>query len=147
MKSNLFSQNTVLWADDDLDDLFIMRAILERAELDHHIVEAYNGQDIMRYLDALKSKADFPCLIILDMNMPVLDGRQTIHNIREIEKYNSIPIVVFTTSRSEKDKLFCQSYGVEMFTKPSELEQLERVVVHMLGLCNTVPQPAIKKAF
>lgn len=147
MKANLISENTVLWADDDLDDLFIIREILERAHLDHQVVEANNGKEILHYLSALERKEDYPCLIILDMNMPVLDGRQTIIRIREQPQYDLIPIVVFTTSNSEKDRLFCQGYGVEMFTKPSELAHLENVVVRMLGQCHAVPDNTGKPAF
>lgn len=127
--------HTVLWADDDLDDLMIMREILERNDISHKVVEVYNGCDVLRHLAQVKHKSDFPCLIVLDINMPVLDGRETLARIRAEKRYDGIPVVMFTTSSSEKDRSFCRLHGAEMYTKPSSYLELVQMVQSLLMHC------------
>ena len=127
--------HTVLWADDDLDDLMIMREILERNDISHKVVEVYNGCEVLRHLSQVKSPPDLPCLIVLDINMPVLDGRETLVRIRAEKKYDGIPVVMFTTSSSEMDRAFCRRYGAKMYTKPSSYLELVQMVQSLLMHC------------
>ena len=89
----------------------------------------------MEYLEN-KPDADLPCLIILDINMPVLDGKEALSFIKRNERLSDIPVVVFTTSASELDKLYCKRLGTEMITKPPSYTKLESVVVKLLEMCN-----------
>lgn len=128
--------HTVLWADDDLDDLLIMRETLELLDGEHYVVEAYNGQEVLDYLSSLNDTSAFPCLIILDINMPVLNGRDTLALIRREAKYNGIPVVMFTTSSNDRDQTFCNQLGATLYTKPSTLKAYESVIAALLAHCN-----------
>ena len=128
-------KHTVLWADDDADDLLLMREVLKHLNNEHVIVEAYNGQEVLNYLDHITESSDLPCLIILDINMPVLNGRDTLALLKENKRYSSIPVVVFTTSSSELDRIFCQKMGVELFTKPPLYESLKNTMQRLLSYC------------
>ena len=99
-------KNTILWADDDADDLQMMREILLKNNRDYSIMEVRNGKAALEYLDKAKDTATLPCLIILDINMPILDGKETLSIIKRSEDYKAIPVVVFTTSASELDRIF-----------------------------------------
>jgi CheY-like chemotaxis protein len=129
-------KNTILWADDDPDDLQMMREILTRS--DHHfdIVEVNNGKQALDYLHKAKENSVLPCLVILDINMPILDGKETLSIIRNTDKLNKIPVVVFTTSESELDKIYCRRLDAEMITKPPSFSSLESTVVRLLEFCN-----------
>ena len=129
-------RNTILWADDDLDDLSLMKEILHKNGKDFTILEARNGKDALQILES-SPKSEFPCLIILDINMPILDGKETLSIIRKIEEYKDIPLVVFTTSNSELDKMFCRRYNVEMITKPPQYRSLEDAVLRLLDYCKS----------
>ncbi len=126
-------KHTVLWADDDPDDLSLMHEVLK--DKDHHFnfKEVQNGLQAMSYLNSLTDPNDFPNLIILDMNMPILNGRETLVQIKSNHKFENIPIVVFTTSNSELDRSFCRHYGVEMITKPPTFNGLKLVVQKLLS--------------
>lgn len=137
MKTQPAKNHTVVWADDDLDDLLIMRETLERLDQQHRVVETHNGQEVLDYLYALTNAAVYPCLIILDINMPVLNGRDTLAAIRREEKYNDIPVVMFTTSNSHMDRAFCDRLGAKLYTKPSTLAEYEQVIATLLTHCNT----------
>jgi CheY-like chemotaxis protein len=116
-------KNTILWADDDADDLMLMREILLKNDRNYEIVEVRNGKEA-------------PCLVILDINMPILDGKETLSILKKTEEYKSIPVVVFTTSNSELDKLFCSKFQVEMITKPPHYKSLEKAVLKLLNFCS-----------
>ena len=127
--------HTILWADDDLDDLMVMREVLGDIDSSHEIIEVDNGRKVMDYLHRAKLSNRFPCLIVLDMNMPILSGRDTLIALKADPLLSKIPVVIFTTSSSEKDRLFCQQYGVEMMTKPLTFSGMKEVVVKLFNLC------------
>src|SRR5438045_8729504 len=126
-------QRDILWVDDDPDDLELMRSVLQSAEFDYRVKEASNGREALDYLNRLKQRNLFPCLIILDMNMPVMDGRETLRKLKEDEILRKIPVVVFTTSQSAMDQLFCQRFQTEMITKPFTFDSLRNVVERLLS--------------
>lgn len=128
-------KHTILWADDDADDLMLIREVLVDTNHDYEIIEVNNGKEVLNYLHEADEKNNFPCLIILDMNMPVLSGRDTLAILKNSEKFKSIPVVVFTTSNSELDRMFCKRYGVEMVTKPPEFKALHDIVNKLLNMC------------
>jgi CheY-like chemotaxis protein len=134
--SNPMKKNAILWADDDADDLQMMREILLKNNKDSEIIEVSNGKQAINYL--LKaSESDLPCLIILDINMPVMDGKETLTLIKQNERLSQIPVVIFTTSASELDRLFCKKMKTEMITKPPNFESLEAAVMKLLSYCRS----------
>jgi len=129
-------KNTILWADDDADDLMLMKEILLKNNRDYQIVEVRNGKEALDFLQKSSEGSRLPCLIILDINMPILDGKETLSILKKEEDYKTIPVVVFTTSNSELDKLFCKKYQVEMITKPPHYKSLENAVLKLLSFCS-----------
>lgn len=126
---------TILWADDDSDDLMMMKEILLKNSRNYQIVEVHNGKEALDYLQNAHSKANLPCLIILDINMPILDGKEALSIIKRTDGISQIPVVVFTTSSSELDKMFCKRMDVEMITKPPHYKSLEAAVLRLLQFC------------
>jgi len=126
------SQHTILWADDDYDDLQMMQEILTQKNEDFKIVEVHNGREALEYLE---QSTNLPCLIILDINMPVLDGKETLSILKNTGKYKDIPIVVFTTSESELDKIYCKRFNTEMVTKPPTFTTLSAALDKLLKFC------------
>ncbi len=125
----------ILWADDDIDDLMLMRHVLQDLGNDYNIAEVHNGQEALDYLSNAKETKNLPCLIILDMNMPVLDGKETLSKLKKDEELKNIPVVFFTTSNSQMDKLYCKHNGVEMITKPPQYVNLKEAVQKLLKFC------------
>lgn len=128
------TKHAILWADDDPDDMETFKDVLHALDERYEVFEFSNGKDLMDHLEVVMESHP-PCLIVLDMNMPVLDGRQTLSKLKEHEQYKMIPVVVFTTSNSDLDRTFCHQYGSEMITKPPSFIRLEQVVKDMLSLC------------
>ena len=128
-------KNTILWADDDADDLQMMRDILQKNHKHYELIEVNNGKAAIEYLHAAKSNGGLPSLIILDINMPVLDGKKALSIIKQTEDYKDIPVVVFTTSSSELDRMYYQKLNTEMITKPPDYASLQSTVLQLLDKC------------
>jgi CheY-like chemotaxis protein len=132
---NSVKKQTILWADDDYDDLQMMREILATKREAFEIVEVHNGKEAIEFLETTKEKSGLPCLIILDINMPVLDGKETLSILKKSEEFKDIPVVIFTTSESELDKLYCKKLNTEMITKPPTLSSLSTALDKLLKFC------------
>lgn len=128
-------KQTILWADDDYDDLQMMQEILSKKKGNFEIVEVHNGKEALDYLEKAKERADLPCLIILDINMPVLDGKETLSILKKTDGYKDIPVVVFTTSESEIDRMYCKRFNTEMVTKPPTFKTLGSALDKLLKFC------------
>ena len=105
---------TILCVDDDSDDLQLLHETLKDTREDFEVIEAHNGKQAIDMLHRLRNDGTQPCLIILDINMPVLNGKETLSLIKKDEGLKDIPVVVFTTSGSDSDKNFCGFHGVEI---------------------------------
>jgi CheY-like chemotaxis protein len=134
MKMTQHTKNTILWADDDPDDIYLIRQVLAENDHNYNIIEFQNGKEIIEYLSAL-SASSFPCLIVLDINMPVMDGKQTLSYLKKHPQFQTIPVAMFTTSNSQTDKLFCTHFGAEMITKPSSFPNFKSSVDHLMKHC------------
>lgn len=135
MKTNLPTQPTILWADDDSDELLLMQEVLQDLGSRYQIAEAKDGGQVLQYLEAAKRKHVFPCLIVLDLNMPVLNGKETLERLKQDPILREISTVVFTTSSSPVDQSFCEAFGTKMLTKPLTYDALKQIVQNLLRMC------------
>lgn len=129
--------HTILYAEDDLDDLFMIRQAFEQYDGTTSLVHANNGFEAVQYLTEAKQNDRLPCLIILDINMPGMDGRESLIRIRQDEKFQNVPVVLFTTSSSEIDKAFARKWKAEFITKPLVYSELESLAKHFISLCTS----------
>jgi CheY-like chemotaxis protein len=129
-------KNTILWADDDYDDLQMMRELLLKTKRNYDLVEVHNGKEALDYLRVAQKNGGLPSLIILDINMPVMDGKETLAVIKNSNEFNKIPVVVFSTSESELDKIYCQRLGSVLITKPPTFSTLSAALDQLLQYCD-----------
>ena len=99
-------------------------------------MHASNGFDALDQLNKLAGQNITPCLIILDINMPGMDGREALIRIRQSGDYDKIPIVVFTTSSNQADQAFARKWGADFITKPLVYEELERLAKEFVDRCS-----------
>lgn len=122
MKPN--PKNLVYIVDDDPDDRqIILDAFLEsNTQMDYVFIE--NGDELMRTLSAC-SEADYPSLILLDLNMPGMLGMQALKEIKASVQFNHIPTIVLTTSTLQTDRSSSYSLGANCFlSKPPSYTEL-----------------------
>lgn len=129
------SRHTILYAEDDLDDLFMVKKAFEVH--DHiQVMHASNGEEALQHLFSMHNDDVKPCLIILDINMPILNGREALTKIKNVEEFKEIPVVLFSTSSSSVDKQFAEKYQVELITKPLHYYDLEKIALLFVSKCN-----------
>jgi len=132
------SRKRILCVDDDEDDRMFLSQAISDVNPNVQVVEAVNGIDAIKYLDEMKQGGQhLPCLIVLDINMPLLDGKKTLERIKKDPRLKSIPVVVFTNSRNPSDMQLFKNYGVDMVSKPDNLVYLNKIATELLSYCET----------
>ena len=117
----------VLLVDDDPGDLLIITDALEATGKSRAIHVARDGQEALDFLrrEGEHSAAPRPDMILLDLNMPRMDGREALAVIKADDQLRSIPVVVLTTSNAPEDILISYRHHANAFvTKPLELTEL-----------------------
>jgi len=124
----------ILIADDDLDDCFLILEALRESQVNNEVHFVHNGEELMDYLKRRKPYTDasrhpLPGLILLDLNMPLKDGREALAEIKGDAQLRSIPVVILSTSAEEEDILFCYDLGGNTFiSKPQSYSGLLEVI-------------------
>lgn len=135
MKRALPPRHIVLYADDDIDDLQLVKEALDQYASNVDVVTVRDGVEAVDYLQSLSDLDPSPCLIILDINMPRMDGKQALKQIRKIERLENIPVVLFTTSSMPLDRSFAEQYNAGFFTKPIDVRQMEAIADKFIEHC------------
>ena len=125
---------TILVADDDADDRMLIEDAFTESKLQNPLNFVEDGEQLLAYLKREGDYADlkgkpYPGVILLDLNMPKMDGRTALAKIKEDEKLCRIPVIILTTSKAEEDILRTYNLGVNSFiTKPVTFDGLVKVV-------------------
>lgn len=126
----------ILLIDDDQDDLMLIKHTIREINDEYVLIEAENGHVAMEYLNASLVTGELPCLIVLDMNMPILNGKEFLEIITKDKIFADIHTVVFTTSTVNDEAEFCKKYNVEILTKPFKMKVLFEIVKKILLHCH-----------
>ena len=108
----------ILCVDDDADDLLFITTALQQADPALHTTVAYNGLEALALLEEAYAARHLPLLVIMDINMPRMDGKEVVATLKKDTRFAALPVVVYTTSNSGVDRLFCDHYNVPLVTKP-----------------------------
>lgn len=117
------TKHQILIVDDDADDREIIRDAFTATLDEQQYVFLENGEKLIDFLS--DGEAATPSLILLDLNMPGKDGRETLRELKADQRYHHIPTIVFTTSSSHRDRTIAYSLGANCFvTKPDTFNKL-----------------------
>lgn len=112
--------------DDDVDVMTIRRALKE-IKVDNPLVRQENGELAIEYLRDRNNP--MPCIILLDLNMPVMSGIEFLEIIKSDESLRRIPVVVLTTSKEQEDKVNSFNFSVAGYmAKPVEYRRFVEVM-------------------
>ena len=121
----------ILLVEDNAGDVRLTREVLRDSKVRNNLIVANNGQEA---LACLRKQGKFagtvrPDLILLDLNLPVKDGREVLAEIKDDPNLKRIPVVILTTSKAEEDILKTYNLHANCYvTKPVDLEQFVKVV-------------------
>jgi CheY-like chemotaxis protein len=118
-------RNQILVVDDDPEDHIILLDYFVEAGLDPGILRfKENGKKAIEYLNNITDDAELPKLIVLDMNMPVMNGTQTLLYLKQDAHLRKIPVIIYSTSDNEQEKRKCLSFGAaDYVVKPMTYDE------------------------
>lgn len=134
----------ILLADDDEDDRFLILEAFRRQYPTSRLSSVEDGEELLSFLGNQSPKTDMPDLILLDLNMPRLDGREVLKQLKGNPAWCHIPVVVLTTSDAQPDVQRSYLDGANSFiTKPTNFQGLlntTQVLWHYWFEVVTMPQ-------
>lgn len=129
---NSIRNHIIVYAEDDFDDFESLKEGLEQVNEKYELIQAKNGTEVISYLE---KGNETPGLIVLDLNMPVMNGKQTLQWLKHHHEFKEIPVMVFTTSSRDEDISLCKTYDCTFFRKPTLYRDLLHIVQIMLQMC------------
>ena len=121
------SKKPILLVEDDKVDAMTVKRSLREIHVTNQIDLAANGEEALQYLRV--SQHTLPCIILLDLNMPKMNGIEFLEIIKNDPGFKKIPVIVLTTSKNEQDKIESFNLGVAGYMiKPVDYQQFVDVV-------------------
>ncbi len=128
MNSNAVQPIEILIVEDNPGDIRLIMEILKETNINNNIRVAKDGEAALNILFN-EENVSRPDLILLDLNLPKIDGREILAKIKGNEKLKSIPVVILTTSTAEEDIIETyKKHANSYITKPVDLDQFIKVV-------------------
>jgi CheY-like chemotaxis protein len=106
------NQKILMIVDDDKDDRFFFRSAIRKNNPTYECIEAENGDDALKQLRKAKRLPDF---IFLDLNMPKMDGRECLEELKKDKDLKQIPVIIYSTSDYEVDINLTEELGADYF--------------------------------
>lgn len=145
MTKYLAPKHIVVYADDDPDDIELVEDAFRQFALNVEVITFGDASQALSYLNNLSDGDPLPCLVILDINMPLLNGKEALVRLRQMDRYSGVPVVLFTTSSMPVDKAFARQHNAGFITKPLGYEQMEIITRQFIDHCTQETQKKIKR--
>jgi CheY-like chemotaxis protein len=127
----------ILLVDDDPEDRAIIKDAMAMHNAEDFIHFAENGEQALDILEKSLPVHGVPCLVVLDLNMPRMNGLETLRQIKQHEKLNEIPVVIYSTSINPLEKEKCIRLGaLDFFTKPISFQESKETAQKLLSFCS-----------
>lgn len=128
---------SMIMVDDDPDDHFLFKEALGKINIRCQMTSVYNGLELIELLLKKESpdysKPAYPDFIILDINMPVLNGFDTLEKIKSYKELNKIPVYIMSTSQNEEQVKQSTELGASgYYSKPNKLLKLQEIIAEIL---------------
>ena len=127
------TQKSLLYVEDDRDDQEFFYDAMQVSHPDLKIITADSGQAALDYLNRAAEAGELPGLMVLDINLPVFDGKELMRTLKANPLLEHLPVVVFTSSQSPADKEWAEAIGLSLYNKPYDIGLMPGVVEDLLG--------------
>ena len=145
MTQALPPKSLVLYADDDIDDIELITTAFNDYSQNVELLTFADGLQLLHYIENIDPFQPAPCLIILDINMPRLSGKETLIRLRLIKGFEDVPAVLFSTSSMPADYNFARNNNAGFVTKPLLNQQMHTIIDQMIDNCTDEVKKRIRK--
>ena len=129
---------TLFIADDDQDDIELFLEAIGEVDQDIQCYTATDGEEALKKLKGTLS--NLPDMIFLDLNMPRINGKQCLHEIKNTEKLRDVPVIIYSTSSIKNDIDEARKLGAAYFlTKPSSFGELCKELSNIISSRELLP--------
>src|SRR3569833_2368262 len=104
------------------------------------------GLNYLKFIEKADPFYSAPCLFILDINMPRLNGKETLRRLRRVDAFAEVPAVLFTTSSLPSDAVFARSLNAGFVTKPLHMDQVHLIIDQIIDHCSDEVKKNIRKS-
>ena len=145
------NKNTILLAEDNYDDEVLTLRALHKELTDVDIVVARNGIEVLDYLCGTgaytgRDTGDLPKVLLLDLNMPMMDGLETLRRIRATKHAKLLPVVILTSSDERRDQLESYRLGANSYVrKPVRFDEFVKAATNLGRYWLEINQPPPKQ--
>src|SRR5215213_5026652 len=136
----------IIFADDDADDLEMITGFFKQYNRNINVLEFRDGKEVLKFLEDFSITGNKPLLIVLDINMPRLNGKDTLTALRKNPKFQNIPIVMYTTSSNAVDEHYCKNLGAIWVSKFPTVEGVKQTARILADFCNLHPFPQASRS-
>ncbi len=122
-------QHQIALVEDTDADVFLVREALEQAGLEFGLLVLQDGEKALEFIDAVEAGhgGPIPHLIILDLNLPMVSGKEILERVKQTQTCSLVPVIILTSSESPRDKLEVFRLGAEYFQKSSKLDEFMKL--------------------
>ena len=120
----------IILADDDDDDLLLFKEAITKVRSSIEVSLADDGQKLLHYINNLQ----VPDIIFLDLNMPRKNGLECLQEIRKDRKFDDVPVIIYSTSKSNRDIEACYYSGASYYlVKPYSFEEMLEMLTYLFS--------------
>lgn len=133
------TQNMIMLVEDNPNDAALIERALRKTGIQNAIFRAQDGLDALHYLFATgryedRDPIDMPAVVLIDLNLPNIDGLEVLRRMRTDYRTKLVPIVIFTGSNDEQDLINGYTMGANSYVrKPTDGDQFEKIVAKIVG--------------
>ena len=145
------SETEILLAEDNKNDRELILRALKKNKLPCKVIAVKNGEEALEYIFAtgkcMNSAHRLPKIILLDLKLPKVNGLEVLKKVKSDERTRMIPVVIFSSSQEERDRLECYALGANSFVvKPIHFEKFLKIVFEIVLYWSSVNMPAYNGA-
>lgn len=145
MTHSLPPKSLVLYADDDPEDIELVSEAFQQCSQNVELITFKDGVEMLNYVRTIDPLQPAPCLFIIDINMPGVNGKETLKRLRKIEEFADVPAVLFSTSTLPADAAFAKIYNAGFVTKPLYTNQIHQIIDQIIEHCSDEVKRMIRR--
>ena len=136
-----FTNPYMVLVDDDKDDLELVKDIFQELDLIHKIKMLNSGDELLEFMLSLKDKLSFPALIVLDYNMPRLNGLELLIILKSKLNFQDIPIVFYSTTLTiQIEKELLEAGAAYCHQKPTNVQGMKDLMIEFWSIADSFHQ-------
>jgi CheY-like chemotaxis protein len=116
------TQPYFLYVEDDDEDIVLLKDMMEQTRSYSKFVSVKNGFEAIKFLQGIKKGESFPSLILMDIQMPRLNGTETLEFLKSDDVYCLIPVVMFSVAQNQEQSVYFGKMLTEVMTKPGNFK-------------------------